>query len=66
MKKYGKMTEEELFESHFDASHEIADIMRHIIDMKRKVVKLSKDLDQIDLEIESREAQFLKTQNKLN
>lgn len=65
MKNYKEMTEEDLLESHFEATQEIADLMRGIISMKRRVIALSKDLDNIDMEFESREAKKLKKENKL-
>lgn len=66
MKNFKKMTEDELFESRCDASHEIADLTRVLVDIQAKIVALSGTLDKIDIEFEFRESRDLKTQNKLN
>lgn len=63
---FSKMTEDELMEVHFDLSMEIADRMRAVLDMKREVSKAAKVLDKIDLQLEVRQSQALKAENKLN
>lgn len=63
---YTDMTEDQLFESHFDASQEIAHMTQHIIQLKRQIVKFVKVLDALDLEFERREMEQLKKDNKLN
>ena len=62
---FSEMTEEEILGNHFDASMEIADTMREIVNMKRHIVKLTKILDEIDVEMEFRQSKQLRQENKL-
>lgn len=68
MKKldFSRMTEDELFEHHFELTQELADAVRHSLHVKREIVKMSRELDKIELQIEGKHADELKAENKLN
>jgi len=60
------MTEDELFELHCDATHEVAGITVSIVNAQKEIRKLVKTLNKLDLELESREAKKMGLENKLN
>lgn len=60
------MSEDDLFGSHCETSHELADLTRAILDGQKRVNKLAKLLDKIELEMEQREANVLREQDMLN
>ena len=63
---FSKMSEDELFDLHCDATHEIAGITVGIVSAQKEVRKLVKTLNKLDLELESREAKKMGLENKLN
>ncbi len=64
--KLSKMTEDEIWESHCDAIHELAGLAFTTIKIQRDMQKLTETIEKLDLEIESRESKSLKQENKLN
>ena len=62
---FNQMSEDQLFEAHCDKSHELASLTRCYFDIKRDMAKLAKELEAIDLAMESIEASKLKAKNKL-